>query len=419
MNILFFGNTDVGCKRECNEDYFKISESMRMAIVCDGMGGHESGDVASRLVAETIMDVYPRLTEKQMQILSEDSQKDIPVTAERLYISAQLTNYSLQKYIEEHKIKKGMGTTLVAVHFFKGNAFILNVGDSRCYRFQNGKLVCLTKDHSFAQALYDEGSIDEAQLENYDQKNVITRAFGMDDKLKVDVRIEKVEENDVFLLCSDGLWGKVADNRLSDRIKNNLDSIDELPDALIRDAINEGGDDNITVVIAKSLPTGAVQEEIVPCEFTLTVSSPDVEKYYRSVLSELFNGKWSIRRLFFLIPIILILGIGGYYIRHFFRQDTGALEPFLPPPLEEEKKQKQWVHFLLDDGNNTALKMGQVIVDSIPCGILSELERKGRLFEIGHHKFLIRIDSMTVYSGEFECVIDPLGTDNLVNINTK
>lgn len=418
MNVLFFGNTNVGCKRECNEDYFKISESMRMAIVCDGMGGHESGDVASRLVAETIMDVYPRLSDKQMQKLSEDYQKDIPVTAKKLYLSAQLTNYFLQKYIKEHKIKKGMGTTLVAVQFFKGYALILHVGDSRCYRFRNGKLVCLTKDHSFAQALYDEGSIDEAQLEGYEQKNIITRAFGMDEQLKVDLKIEKVEENDIFLLCSDGLWGKVADNLLADRIRNNLDNMEELPDVLIRDAINEGGDDNVTAVVAKSVPTGAVQEEMIPCELTLTVSSPDVESRYQSVLNELFNGKWTIRRLFFLIIIVLILGIGGYFIRYFFRQDSGALEPFLQPPLEAEQKQKQWVHFLLDDGDNTALKMGQVIVDSIPCGTLAELEQ-GRLFEIGHHKFLIKIDSITVYSGEFECVIDPLGTDNLVNINTK
>jgi len=422
MDFLFAGKTDIGSKRQCNEDYYKISESMRLAVLCDGMGGHECGDVASRLVVDTLMDVFSRLTEKQMEVLSDDNLKDIPVTAKRLYLSAQLTNHYLLQYIEAHRIKKGMGTTLVAVHFFKGFAFILHVGDSRCYRFRDGKLECLTKDHSYAQALYDEGSIDEAQLQNFDQKNIITRAFGMSDQLKMDIKIEKIQEGDVFLLCSDGLWGQVSDDRLLERMSTHNNRLEVLAAQLIQDAIDGGGDDNITVTISKNVSIGHIREDIIPCEFSMSVFLPNAEKDIQSVMSELFTKKRSLNFPLFFIAIVVLLGTGAYFLLKSPQQGPEEVLEFQSdnPDGPQVRKQTQKIMFLLDlEEDQTWRKLGQVYVDSVYCGMLSELENNGRLFEIGHHTFQIKVDSVFVYTGEFDCKIDPVGREYIVDIKTQ
>lgn len=413
MDVQFFGSTDVGCKRKLNEDFFKISHLIKLTVVCDGMGGHESGDVASRIVAETMTDVFSRMTERQLQILSESLSKDIPSIAQRLYFSAQLANTRLIKTVKESNVKKGMGTTLVAVHFFLGNAIVLHVGDSRCYRIRNGVMNCLTRDHSLVRSLIEQGEMTEEEFDGFDQKNVITQALGMSRTIRMDLLVDKVEDNDVFLLCSDGLWGKVPDDRILERVNSYFDHLGELPAKLIQDAKNAGGDDNITVVVAKCDRIGTTQKPLLPYKDTLSMVSVIEEKQYRSVLRELFKRKLRLLWIIALIGTILFLiAVVSFFNLGPSKQEQRIENPIMKP----ERKPRQRVYFI--PAEDPLWNSGMIFVDGMYCGTLVELGN-GHFFELGKHYYKLKLGSAVVDSGEFECVLDPTGQRNLVHIGSR
>jgi PPM family protein phosphatase len=412
MEFQFVGRTDVGCKRPNNEDFFTVSEMFNLAIVCDGMGGHEGGDVASRTIAETMVESFHRMTDDQMRMFSRFVDPEFPAILKRLYFSARLANLRLLRKSDESGALKGMGTTLVAAAFFRGNSVLVNVGDSRCYRIRDEEIRQLTTDHSYVQSLYAQGDISEEQKENFKKKNILTRALGMSETIKLDVSVEPVRKGDLFLLCTDGLWGKVPDARILEVVLKSQGRIEEAADRLVQDAIERGGDDNITVVLARCRSLEEPLETFPPLHATLEPAAEEV-RTYQSALPAVFAKRR--RVLAFLAAGLVILSGAAWGVWKSVSDDRSAGSvPPAPKAVQSAARPRQMVYFT--EVEDPRIAGAVLIVDGKEVGTLDRIG-EGRSFEIGPHEYALKLDSQIVRQGRFECVPGQNDPSNLVDLN--
>src|SRR5262249_52581890 len=250
MKIRYAAKTDVGQKRNHNEDYFSLIEDEQLFIVADGMGGHASGEVASKLAAETVGEFYQR-TKDEEATWPYKMDRSLSYIENRLVCGIKLANYKIFDAAGRDIRYKGMGTTIVTSLIQGDKIYVAHVGDSRCYRVRAGQIQQITRDHSLLED-YKEAKPDmtEEEQRNFPHKNVITRALGMRDTVQVDVKGEELEDGDTFLLCSDGLSGMVSDQLMYEIIRN-APSLQAACDELIDAANRHGGIDNITAVLAR------------------------------------------------------------------------------------------------------------------------------------------------------------------------
>ena len=240
--MQIYGMSDKGLVRESNEDayIFKvISPSVFFAVVCDGMGGANAGNVASeyavREISEYILRSY-KPTMSGMQI--EHLLRAAVASANDVIYEAANVNADLN----------GMGTTVVLLFVLEKTGYLLHVGDSRAYLYSSGALNQLTVDHSIVQGMIDRGEITEEEAKTHPSKNIITRALGVGSEVRSDLDFIDLNDGDVILLCSDGLSNYVSDVD----IKNSLEAFDEnVASSLINLANTGGGGDNITAVVVK------------------------------------------------------------------------------------------------------------------------------------------------------------------------
>ncbi|MBQ7115702.1 MAG: Stp1/IreP family PP2C-type Ser/Thr phosphatase [Clostridia bacterium] len=233
------GKTDIGIVRETNQDayefgYFENGDCW--AVVCDGMGGVSGGQVASSICVEKISEAIKRGFRDK---LSVNSAKNL------LNSAINTANSAVFKQAQESYELKGMGTTVVAVLVLGSIAVIAHVGDSRAYII-NDTIKAVTKDHSFVQLLVDTGKITEEEAKVHPDRNVITRAVGIEYVVDVEFDIVDVNGADTLLLCTDGLNGYVEDDEIFKIINEYGDSSTE---KLVEKANNAGGRDNVTVVV--------------------------------------------------------------------------------------------------------------------------------------------------------------------------
>jgi protein phosphatase len=243
--MKYFGGTHIGNVREENQDAFEIIqlEGAFCATVCDGMGGANGGSIASTTaLAEYHEYIKTNLTEEV--ILSDD----VSQLSEILINGVKFAHEQVKKKARENEELEGMGTTLVSAFVKDGYAFVLNVGDSRCYCLNGEKLSRVTKDHSLVQELVDSGLLTEEEAENHPQKNCITKAIGVDYDIDPDVFYVPTFEK--LLLCSDGLTNMVSEKEIKSTILDKI-SLDTAVNKLIIRAIENGGLDNITVALIK------------------------------------------------------------------------------------------------------------------------------------------------------------------------
>lgn len=237
------GSTHTGKIRSSNEDcydYGVFEDSTSWAIVCDGMGGVHGGHVASELVLSMVSDKIKKCYNKLMPSYSfENVFLSTITTANILVHDRSFTDEDL----------KGMGTTIAAAIVKENIACIAHVGDSRVYKISGDKIEQVTKDHSLAQEMLDRGQLTQEEFKNYPKKNIITRALGVEEKIEIDFDFVELHENDALVLCSDGLSNLVADDELLKIYQET--PIDELCEKYIETANNNGGYDNITVVVMK------------------------------------------------------------------------------------------------------------------------------------------------------------------------
>jgi serine/threonine protein phosphatase PrpC len=234
-------------KRTHNEDYFSLIEDEQLFLVADGMGGHASGEVASKMAAETIGEFYQRTREDEDATWPYKMDRSLSYIENRLVCGIKLANLRIFETSNRDLRYKGMGTTIVSTLVSGDKIYVGHVGDSRVYRVREGEISQLTRDHSLLED-YKEAKPDmtEEEERNFPHKNVITRALGMRETVQVDVLAHDIQDKDVFLLCSDGLSGMIEDAKIMELVKGASDL--ELAVSSLVEAANEvGGTDNVTV----------------------------------------------------------------------------------------------------------------------------------------------------------------------------
>ncbi|MDQ0337553.1 protein phosphatase [Caldalkalibacillus uzonensis] len=233
--------THVGNMREVNEDsagVFKHDQGVLLAVVADGMGGHQAGDVASKMALDKLQELFHRAEHGQ----DEEAWK------QWLRESIEAANAHIFNYARQNPTHLGMGTTLVAALLLKDCFLIAHVGDSRAYRYVNTQLEMLTEDHSLVNELVRSGQLAPEEAEFHPQRHVITRALGTASDVCVDLgRFDYVGQEQI-MLCSDGLSGMVAEQEMKE-ILDSSRSLDEKASLLLQAALDAGGDDNITLIL--------------------------------------------------------------------------------------------------------------------------------------------------------------------------
>jgi PPM family protein phosphatase len=253
MRVRFSGDTNVGRKRDHNEDSIYLPEEERLAIVADGMGGHASGEVASGLAVETVVSYFRATADQQPLTWPYKVDRGLRADINRLVVGIMLANYQIHERAQRDAGCKGMGTTIVATYFLDDTLVIGHVGDSRVYRYRDGRLSQLTEDHSLINDYIKMKRVTADEAENWPHKNVIVRALGMKETVQVDVLSEAPRIGDCYLLCSDGLSGMLSREQMEHIVASELD-LNTAVERLISGANEEGGIDNITVVLARIEP---------------------------------------------------------------------------------------------------------------------------------------------------------------------
>jgi len=243
--------TNVGLVRELNEDNFKLATEENLAVVCDGMGGHAAGEVASQLAVDSIVDVIVAPDKFQPIPSALDVDDDFGDEGRLLVHAIRLANRRIFNQSAQDADVRGMGTTVVAAQIIDDYAIVCHVGDSRVYRFRNGNLEQLTVDHSWVNELISSNQLTEEESKSFANKNVITRALGTRENVKVDIRRDRVNEGDIYLLCSDGLSGFVSDSDILKSLSETDRSLDKTAKELIERANAGGGEDNITAALIR------------------------------------------------------------------------------------------------------------------------------------------------------------------------
>lgn len=232
--------TDVGSVRLNNQDSYAAGElpgSVAWAVVCDGMGGASGGNIASSTAVKIISE---RISSSYKNGMSGNSIKNILTSA----ISA--ANIEVFDESMADSDLSGMGTTVVAAIVADNAVFVAHAGDSRAYILSEGSLSQITKDHSFVQEMVDKGRMTEDEAKDDPRRNIITRALGVQDELRVDFCEEFIDENDVVLICTDGLTNYVSDNEIISLTSDG--KFNDFAERLVDKANQNGGGDNITVV---------------------------------------------------------------------------------------------------------------------------------------------------------------------------
>lgn len=257
MRLRLRGKTDVGLIREVNEDSFGIVEDKHLAIVCDGMGGHAGGEVASKNAVDTISRLHSGFAYPAEADPAFDVPGEFSIEGGFLASTIRIANSRIFRKARAQSSLSGMGTTVVAALCHHDCISICHVGDSRAYRIKDNVLLRLTEDHSWVNELILAGQLSRDQARDFPNRNVITRALGVRETVKVDLREEKTSAGDLYLLCSDGLVGCMKDEEILDVVTAGGDDLNAIVDGLIEGAKSGGGDDNITVVLMQLLEVGS------------------------------------------------------------------------------------------------------------------------------------------------------------------
>ncbi len=247
------GLTDVGKKRNHNEDSFLIDEEIQLYVVADGMGGHAGGGTASRLAVETIDRELREARERNSRPFETDLPLQDSPLPEILRVAVEKACATIFKAAQEDPRLNGMGTTVVTLLVHRNHALFAHVGDSRAYLVRGDLVQQISEDHSLVNEQIKAGMItaDEAKHSRY--KNIITRSVGFEAAVDVDVMGLQAEPGDFFILCSDGLANFIAEEK---EIREVLKSVPlaEAPKKFIDLANDRGGDDNITVICVQAVP---------------------------------------------------------------------------------------------------------------------------------------------------------------------
>lgn len=233
------GTSDVGMLREINQDSFLMLENKEKEIiafgVADGLGGHNAGELASALCMDILRE-YFNISNK----FYEEMKKEVKGIIE-------YANKRILDFANENKEAAGMGTTLTLCIYHEGECFIVHIGDSRCYKINKDEIKQITVDHSLVSHMVASGEITKEEAEHHPNRNIITNALGTQEEFFIDTYVEKLKKGDIILICSDGLSEHVENEEIKEIVNSN--DLDTAKHLLIDRANENGGSDNITVVL--------------------------------------------------------------------------------------------------------------------------------------------------------------------------
>jgi len=251
LKLSYHGRTDTGLVRPGNEDSLLMLPEKNLFVICDGMGGHSAGEVASRTAVGTISATFnidsPELRDDPLLNLEED----LPPQADLLVKAIRLANRRIHNRSEIDTNLEGMGTTVVGICFGEKLVSLAHVGDSRIYVYRGSRLTPLTTDHSWVAEVQAAGNMTEETASTLVNKNIITRALGINETVEVDIRLEEFINGDLFVLCSDGLCGYASDDEIQSVVADCKKDPERTVDSLIRLANDHGGSDNVTVICVR------------------------------------------------------------------------------------------------------------------------------------------------------------------------
>ena len=250
MKLRYAGNTNVGRKRKHNEDNFVMVPEYNMFVVADGMGGHNAGEVASEITVRTMASFFKESIPDRDYTWPFKGNPAESEETNRLVAGVKLSNLRIYEAQASDIQKKGMGTTVVALAFDGDHAVTGHAGDSRVYRIRGDEILQVTEDHSLLNNYKKIAKLTEEEIENFPHKNVIVRALGMKADVEVEVNRLALEPGDIYLLCSDGLTGELTDPELLETVLEYRDDLEAAVESLIQQACDNGGRDNVTVILA-------------------------------------------------------------------------------------------------------------------------------------------------------------------------
>jgi len=250
--IEIAGKTDVGSVRDHNEDAISTEPSLGLAILADGMGGHRGGEVASAITVSTIFDTLSTKL-KAIKEAATDEKTGFSMESVTVHDAIALANTNVFDSSSENSQYRGMGTTVVVLLFYDNRITVAHVGDSRLYRIRDGVFEQITRDHSLMQELIDRGFYTQEQARKSLNKNLVTRAVGIEKTVNIDILEDVARPKDIYLLCSDGLSDMIEDDLIHETIKRNSDNLEKAAAELIEEANRHGGKDNISVILARPL----------------------------------------------------------------------------------------------------------------------------------------------------------------------
>lgn len=260
--IKLTGNarTDAGLKRENNQDSFLLDNDRGLFVVADGMGGAASGEVASRLVVDSIRDYINSYIDQPIELADRYDFYDGELSdrANTLIQSIHLANEVVFQASHREGPDKGMGSTLAALMADGENVLAANAGDSRIYRYRGGELERLTQDHRFSEDSAFAGMIDPEATIMTTMGATLTRAMGVRERLKLDVHRPALEVGDMFLICSDGLSDMVKEDMIS-KVLGLERSLEQKTSDLVELALAAGGRDNVTVILVEAAASGMLK----------------------------------------------------------------------------------------------------------------------------------------------------------------
>lgn len=233
--------SSTGRVRETNQDYvdvFKNHKDVTMAVVCDGMGGHQGGDVASTMAVSHLGHSF-----------SKTDFEDPEIAKKWLNVQLKLENEVILETADRFSDLNGMGTTIVVAMAFAEKILIGHLGDSRAYIYGNGQFKQITEDHSLVNELIKIGEITEQQARSHPQKNIITETLGVSNGINPEFNLLEVHAGDIFLLCTDGLTNSLTDPQIQQILATKNLTLKERCNRMINEANRLGGEDNITVCL--------------------------------------------------------------------------------------------------------------------------------------------------------------------------
>jgi protein phosphatase len=242
-----YGRTDRGLVRRTNQDTFLVDNRHRLWAVADGMGGHQGGDIASRLVVDTLANFAPTMRPNAAGPGARDEEHAIF----RLTTMVEQAHRAILSHADHHPSLEGMGTTLVAAHLLPlptPRLVVVNVGDSRAYLIRGTTIMQVTRDHTVIEEQIRAGRLTPYEAAHHPDRHVLTRAMGLGSTIEVDVFPCDVSDGDLVLLCSDGLTKMLTDERILQTVLPHRHNPPLATQALIGVALEEGGIDNVTVI---------------------------------------------------------------------------------------------------------------------------------------------------------------------------